>query len=102
MDAELGYRLGGAFDLEPIVGVQWTQQERDGYIERGAGALNLSVSEHSTDSDRGLLGLRAHMALGERERPRTNAEVRVSVAHEFGCLLRGTGRRRPRPAVEPD
>lgn len=59
-----GVRTGYLFDLNqsgtwkagPVVGLQYTHLENDGYTESGAGALNLTVNSWDTDSLRSAVG----------------------------------------------
>lgn len=44
--------------LTPFLGLDFSQTEREGFTERGAGAANLDVAEETTDSLRTRVGLR--------------------------------------------
>jgi fibronectin-binding autotransporter adhesin len=83
---EAGYtyrRLSDATpSVQPYLAVQWTSLDRDAYTETGADALNLAVSEDTTDSLRSLAGLRFNYSRSTSAGA-FSAELRGAWAHEF-------------------
>ncbi|MBE0621830.1 MAG: autotransporter domain-containing protein, partial [Burkholderiales bacterium] len=67
------------FMLQPLAALSYVRTQTDGYTETGAGALDLQVSEQTTESTRTLLGAKTVHELG-----RLKLEPRLLWAHEFG------------------
>ncbi len=58
-NVEVGYRVAeGTFEAEPFFGLSYTNLAEESFDESGAGAMNLSVDDRTTNSLRSALGAR--------------------------------------------
>lgn len=77
---ELTYDLDmTGWTLQPMAALAFSRNQTDGFVEQGAGALNLQVAAQTVYSTKSLLGLKAGFEVG-----RLRVEPRLVWAHEFG------------------
>jgi outer membrane autotransporter protein len=82
--AEAGlYRHLGAVQVQPLVGLQYINLDRNGFTETGADALNLAVGRNSSNSFRGILGARVARPFLTESCHLIVPEVRARWMHEF-------------------
>lgn len=90
-DVEAGYTIqAGGFDIQPRLGFLWAYLDEDPFTEEGAGALNLTVDDRSTDFLRSRAGVRLAYPIETAGGGSVIPEVRGSWVHEFGDSQQST------------
>ena len=73
----------GLVNIQPYAALQFIRQHWDSYTEKGAGALNLKVSDNNNNSLRSTLGVRSSFSLKTRSERLSTLELKAGWSHEF-------------------
>jgi autotransporter-associated beta strand protein len=80
---EAGYTVKGAFDIQPLIGMQWVRDKQKAHSEEGAGALNLAFPDSDAESLRSSLGVRLIYPFETNGGVKGAVEVSPQWLHEF-------------------
>ena len=76
-------RIFGNFVAQPLVAMQYINQQTDAFTEQGAGGSSLAVAGRTDDSLRGSIGARLLMPLEFADGRRLVPEISGRFMHEF-------------------
>jgi len=82
IEAAYALRPAANLEIEPFLGLQWSRQRDEAYLESGAGILDLAVNSQNSESLRSTLGLRTARSFDLRD-SRVTVEGRLAWGHEF-------------------
>jgi outer membrane autotransporter protein len=82
--AEASYRIArGTFEVHPLAALSYVRLDNPGYVETGAGALNLAVASQTRTSARSYLGAKTVHSF-DTGNGIVRVEPRLLWSHEFG------------------
>jgi autotransporter-associated beta strand protein len=78
-----GYRFtAGSYGIEPFAALQWVDESRDAFTESGAASVDLSVTDESYRSTRGIVGARVDRDF-DADGGTGHVELRAGYSREF-------------------